>query len=82
MTWGGEKRKEGDWKTWQVVREGKVRVLNMVNPSRDFWIVYGSEEEDEEGEEMGLNRRSPAAIYLIWQPAANRSKQVIEAAMA
>jgi len=54
----------------------------MVNPSRDFWIVYGSEEEDEEGEEMGLNRRSPAAIYLIWQPAANRSKQVIEAAMA
>jgi len=51
LTWGGEKRKGDDWRTWQVVVEGKVRVLNIVNPSRDFWIVYGSEEEEDgEGE--------------------------------
>ena len=73
MTWGGGKRKVGDWKTWQVVWQGKVRLLNIVNPSRDFWIVYGLEEdEDEEGEEMKFNRRSPAAKY----PHLARRKQI------
>lgn len=49
MPWGGEKRSEDDWKTWQVVLQGKVRLLNIVNPSRDFWIVYGLEKETDEG---------------------------------
>ena len=39
-----------------------MRVLNIVNPSRDFWIVYGLEEEDEEGE-MRFNRYAPTAKY-------------------
>ena len=73
-TWGVEKRIEDDWKTWQVVGQGKVRLLNTVNPSRDFWIVYGLGEEEGE-EEMKFNRRSPAAKYLIWKLGANSPKQ-------
>jgi hypothetical protein len=47
LTWGGEKHIEDDWKTWQVVWQGKVGLLNIVNPSRDFWIVNETEVNEE-----------------------------------
>ena len=55
-----------------LARESEV--IKYCKPVEGFWIVYGSE-EDEGGEEMKFNRRSPAAKYPYPAPGANRSKQ-------
>ena len=50
-----------------------MRVLNIVNPSRDFWIVCGSEEEEggEGGDEVRETLTTAKYPYL-----ATGSKQI------